>query len=837
MQSRFATYNYAGKPTAFYLVKGQPLSGQVTTVKRISHHIFIADRSGSMYGDIESLKAMVEKLWTLEEYRDSEMLVTLISYSSSGDMTTHFNRIRVADVMAPGNRYVEEIRRIRATCMTCISQALAEARTHIQPGELTAISLHTDGYANDRSPTTEARELERLADEYGKAGDVVLNTVAYREWSDIKLLTRLANLGSGRFVLAKTVRDVYDALKETADLLVSNVVPAVACPIGTAAYQVFISTSGQKVTGSAGDMIVRGVRAEDDQTLYTFTKVAETEYRASTASEDSMTPMYAFARVKLAEGRLNEAKYAVVGTRDRTMIGTHYRALVNMEIAAFLADLDSAIFNPEGLNSHFYGETYGLEANKVSVLALCGILAEYAGDIQVDMSDMSTRYQRRGLKKISGKRAEDGSLIPNAARSRVKDNGGYAQVLAFDLNNANATINMRVKRGIEIVDNTTGEVVSSVAGVKLDNMCSFNNYTIVGDGVLNIESMKAHIGSKKAFRALAAVEVVSGEYDPTMDYVISFTGLPLVDFNQTYSEPVGVFNKLARFKVLTSIFGAILKGKSEDLTPEQIEALAKYHLTPALYFSPPSTVPYTSQDDALAKGEIDSRVSYEITIGDKDILNLGKLHSANKCLERLFTMATADGPVEKPRFDLYWATGVKFGLKVQGSRFKETAVDRLMRPIFDDFLGLVGNGSCATILQEAGADDPFIARFDMAKSRQLLHDDTVEVFTAARRLIESAADVLYQENVRPIAFYIGTTGLLPDEFDTVAMTADQLAVKYPDIGLSKGEKENGTFFSIPADPSRIGDSIISVSMENVFFTTPLGEQAIKSLNVTDDEVA
>ena len=61
------------------------------------------------------------------------------------------------------------------------------------------------------------------------------------------------------------------------------------------------------------------------------------------------------------------------------------------------------------------------------------------------------------------------------------------------------------------------------------------------------------------------------------------------------------------------------------------------------------------------------------------------------------------------------------------------------------------------------------------------------------------------EKLSGLVFYVGATGLLPDEIDAKALSADALQQKYPELALSKDEKE-GTFFEV-------GDTIISVYVE------------------------
>ena len=83
---------------------------------------------------------------------------------------------------------------------------------------------------------------------------------------------------------------------------------------------------------------------------------------------------------------------------------------------------------------------------------------------------------------------------------------------------------------------------------------------------------------------------------------------------------------------------------------------------------------------------------------------------------------------------------------------------------------------------------------------------------------------VFRDKLSPLVFYVGATGLLPDELDVKAQTADQLQAKYPDLALSKDEKE-GTFFEI-------GNTVVTVFAETADFSTEKGLEEIKKLGGT-----
>lgn len=815
MDAKFALHNYAGKPVAHYLVQQQVVEeDKVVTVQQVSHHVMIVDRSGSMYSEMEPLKNTLLKLLTLEEYESAEMLVSLISYSSHGDTTIHFERVKVEEVMKPGSKQQEAIRKLQVTGLTCISQGLDVARQLIRPDEITALSLHSDGYANDRSPTAEAKELDRICAELQKMPNVFVNTIAYSQWSDFKFLAKIANQVSGVCVHALGIKQVFDALHSTSDLLAGQVTPAMEALLGDAHYQVFFSAQGMKLNGAAKDMIVRGLKPDDDKTLFKYYRVSPEAYEASAApvagadGPQSLRPVLAFARANLSEGNLNTAKYAMVSSRDLTLLKQHARALTNQEIANFSTDLEEVLFMEE-LDQHEFTEGYGLKTDKPSLLSVLNVLGEHARDLKVDLKDVASIYVRRSLRRVPGTRDENGNLISPWLKTEYIDDGAWAQVQSFDINRNTANINMLVTRKVRLVPTDGGDPITEVAGVDVSTLTNYNNYTIVGDGSLNLGRLKVRIGSKKLFRALAALHMVQGEYEPEADYVLDFTELPLVEFNQEFKSIDGVFPKVAKLKVLSSLLSAGLKDQSEDFTPEQLEELKRHYLSGSLYLNFPTTNEYTDLNEALAQGKVDTRLSYKVDIGDTNILNLSKLHSANKFLDRLFTVTVAGEEAKSPKFDVLWQAGVKFDYKKLSSRTKITAVDDLMKPIFEDFLGLANNGALETILGWCDAAE-LAAPLKKIALGQISHDEAVEVMTQARRKVERAADQVFEDVVSPLVFYIGATGLLPDEFEARALSADELTAQLPEIAVAKAEQE-GTFF-------RVGDAIITVYVKGEYFT-------------------
>ncbi len=829
--SKFTLYNFAGKEKAHYLVERKPLQQNPENFGKIpiAHSIVIIDRSGSMYGDIETLKDYLIKLLTLDEYRNSELLITLISYSSQRDVICHFQRIPITQLMAANSSYLKTIKQIKVTGCTCISQSLEIAKTLMKEfvapgevGEVTAITLHTDGYANDPSYNSEVKALEAICEQL-KTLNVFVNTISYSS-ADYKLLAKIANSLSGKCLQAGKTQEVYDALYQTTTLLNESLTPPIEESLSREYdYQVFVSQTAKKINGAAGTVRILGLKPEDEGVFYKYKKLTQSEYAQFTdipviQNDESV---FAFIKAHLAEGNLNTAKYALVSTFDETLVAKHVKALTNQEIADFTQEVEEVIFEPSRLLTHRILSAVPV-TDKITVLELLDCLQNHQDGIIINLKHLEANYQRKGLKRLRGSRDEQGNLIKPWLKTEPIDGGQYVQMGTFEINRNTATINMLIKRPVKLVKEEDNTTIVEVAGILLNDLKQYNYYTIVSDGEINLKQLKVKINDQKVFESLKAKgvlekagQVVKEEmtFDFRSEYEIRLDNLPLVKLDQQHEALGNTFIELVALKILTSILSAHLKEESTFFSAEQIEELKKHYLSKNLYLNFPTTTEYTNLQDALNEGTVDTRVSYKIDLGDREILNLSKLYSANQFLDRFYEVYDQDTgeKIEKPTFELTLDHNLVFGHKTLSARTKVTKVDEIMRGIFDDFLGLTANNVLAPILDKVEAHS--LLKLLQAKHRgeNINRQELITALSESKFKLEKYTEHLYRQKLSPLVFYIGATGLIPDEWQTKAMTAEEVSAQYPELKIAKAEKD-GTFFVV-------GDNLITVYAVNEYFST------------------
>ncbi len=820
MRHHLALRNFLGEITKVYEYERAIPPAAPAKVRMPSHHIAVLDVSGSMYGDLPSVRSIVEKVFTAQEFTDPSMLITLLSYASNGDCRMHFHRRTVAEVMAPGSTHLQEIRNLTTRGLTGISQALRHAEKLIDDKEITAISLHTDGYANDPSPFQEHKAILELCDKIAQHPNTFCNTVGYRSYCDYPLLTTIALKLSGKAIHATSAAEVYAALHGVQIQLAGSMAPAVEAAKGDASFVAVVSRSARKVVGGTESVVARGLSASDDVAIYRLWEIPKERYDIT--RNTGPTANLVFSRLMLGLGRYNQAKYALVDLRWEDMLVKHARALTAPQITDMIQDVEHELFDTTGV--HMRSDGYGLpNLHLPTVPEVLGMIGRYAQGTEIAIP--SGTYKRRGLKRVPGVRV-DGAYVAPKYRLKIKGGtAGFTPVSGVEFNRTNATINLRVVQDGEL-HTDAGLRVAAVGGVKLD-LKDFKMYTVVGDGDVNLGALMLQSTDKRLVRWLkdkifrgAEVAYPAGTqelFTIPLDYlpVASYTQVPL-------APPATAVQQLLELTVVQKLLGALLKSSSVRYTDEQILALKEHCVTPAGYFSGPTTTPYADLTKAVEMGEVDVRVSTSVEFGTTEILGTQDLYSGNEYLQRRFVASFGLELIAKPTMLDWWRTGVVFGEKKLSARTTLGPVDELTYSIYQQFLGMTEPTALISLFYMSIGPEFNPTNFTMACGKKFLPETTVEIFTDVARQVDQAIERVYQDYLQPLSFYVGATGMLPDNLECPPLTADQAAVKYPQLKLGKGEQE-AYFYEV-------GPGVLmTVKKTSSYYSTAKGVEAAKAL--------
>lgn len=551
-------------------------------------------------------------------------------------------------------------------------------------------------------------------------------------------------------------------------------------------YQVFICEKKKKIKCTSGILKINDLNSEDRGIIYKYKPISKENFiELEIPTVQNHQAIYVFLKANLVEGNLNLAKYVLFSTFNKKIIRKYTKALTNQQITKLECEIDRAIFSDELMQQSESKQIW--INNQFSLLELIDILEKHRQSIILNLKCLRENYQHKSVKRLKGSRDANGQLIKPWLKTEYIDNGDYVEMGCFEMNRNTATINMLVTRKVKLVKTEDETPIIEIAGLLANGLTSYNNYTVVSDGEINIKSLLCKISSKRTFDVLKEKGVITAEnFDFRCEYTINLENLPLVPLDGKYSKIDGLFNQLAEIKILTSIISAHLKQESDKFVPEQLEDLKKHYLSKNLYLN----FPTIKADDA-----IDTRISYKIDIGSKDILNLSKLYSANKFLQRRYEVYDIEtGEIFfKPTFEMTLKDNIAVRQKSLSPRMKVTKVDELMKSIFDDFLGIENNGKVAGILEKVGVN----LSNDIGEK-----PEKIAILTVAKVKLDEYIEKIYRDIISPLVFYIGSTGLLPDGMEGKAISGIELSIKYPNLSFSRDERE-GLFFEI-------GDNLIGV---------------------------
>ena len=782
---------------------------------RVGHHVVVVDRSGSMYLDMDKVTATLIKLLGVAEYKRPDLLISVVSYSSYGDAIVHLNRVTTSGINAHA---IDKIRMMRPSGMTCMSGGLRAALGLVSTTEDTIVSLHSDGYANDRSAYEERREiLDVILPKFRVATmrPVTINTVAYRDSSDFGFLAQIANAGGGFCVRVGSVVGLYDALFNGHTRVV-DAPQTLAVDVPPHVVLLRVNPKLRRVVLDVASVNTRRINVDSDDEAYRIRPCKEGAGKLPDGS--SVIVMLAMARGLIGAGRVTAAKRIAISTGIGSMT-RHARALTGSQIAEMAADLDALALAAEP-SSPTRVVVSAAVSSGVTIPELLSILGDNRDAVLVHVPTLMENYQRQGVKRVPGS-WENGKLVAprfDVAPRRVGLPGsdGWCNMTSVEFNNSEATINLTVSQPVELVDKTQTENhtqtldslavyprILDVAGVSLEGLRTYRSYTVVGDGEVRVKSLPIRITRGATWEALARVGAVSGRWDPTKPIDLSLENRPLL---RSYNEPEisspAVIARSLYLVVLSRILSASFSDaeKSHGLSPEQVAALRERDISPNLYYSPRTTYPYGPKiadvRAAMASGAVDVRIRYQVNFGVGNILHSGYLRSANEFLQRHFVLTRDGAEILKPTMIDFFdaATDVRSKSPEEKRRLKLDAVDEFCLPIY------------LIALRRRTIDEIFPVPLG------LVIDGAAGPWTSsrARRAALAVVDAELEktrQGIREKVFYIGASGSVPDGWGP-ALSSAKMREWRPEMKISAADEEcqfyaigDGTVFSVRAEES------------------------------------
>jgi hypothetical protein len=443
-------------------------------------------------------------------------------------------------------------------------------------------------------------------------------------------------------------------------------------------------------------------------------------------------------------------------------------------------------------------------------------------------------YQRRGLARTPGTRKGDGTVeLPPVAAVKRTDLL-WQKLHSVELSDSQANASIMLTQPIGLVPqekrhaHKLSDMISNVAGVDLTDLQQYRAYTVVADGAPTIKTLMLRVVDLRVRRKLEALGLRSmggsraaaigvNLAPATLDeiYEINFADRSVLSPGMDTPQPGAVVSgaddqpvsgawpeaalHLMAMITLRKVIDAALKGDGggAKYTAEQIAALRDVCVTPAGYFSPPTTSVHADLTEALKSGEADVRVTYKVSTG-LPLFPQGAddLYGANEFLQRHFQTGAGTAAIKLTWRDVLGGSPVV--AKERSSRLKLTHADAFMLPIYARLLGIVTQSAGPTpyVLSDS------ITRAVDRVSALLLGRGAHKKLDAAERaeLLGQEAKALREDmhstraDLRPLVWLTATTGAVPSSLPHEALDADAYAKRYG-VALDKAQRE-ATFFVV-----------------------------------------
>ena len=449
-----------------------------------------------------------------------------------------------------------------------------------------------------------------------------------------------------------------------------------------------------------------------------------------------------------------------------------------------------------------------MNKTSISILELIDILENHHQNIIINFKYLTHIYQKQSRSRIRGSRNKQNNLVLPWLTTQEIDSDEYVPIKRFKINHDTATINLLVTRRVKLVTPECDRQIAQVGGILLNNLTQYNYYTIVSEGKINLDILKIKINNKQTFALLKEKNILTKagkkvtEFDFNSEYDINLKNLPLIATKNHHFNLAGIFEDLLYLQIFKNILSACLRHKSALYCEEQIEELAKNYISPKLYLNFPTTNKDHDLNEALSKGTVTSRISYKITIGNTRILNLSKLYSANKLLDRLYEGYNQKEQklISKPTCDLIWEPNILFQEKQLSSRIKINQIDEI--------LGLKNQVMIINLLKKIKGNGLIHLWNQQLSGQHIPHEELISILSQTKKLLADSLETIYHQQISPLVFYITATGLIPQQLNPQKLTAMEIKALYPELKISKQEKK-GTFFLV-------GDYVITVYPQTVY---------------------
>lgn len=569
-----------------YLVE-QEIDNPQPNVNEASNHIWIYDRSGSMWGTLEAVVADLKQKAHILSKGDS---LSLAWFSGEGDFRFVLKGFKItgdSDYKAI-DKILDDNSSTRNT--TCFSQVLEETEKTLKDLEVLgnfSLMLMTDGYPVVSNYNKEVEQilsvLKRLE---GKVSTALL--VGYGDYYNKSLMQEMAARIGGALVHAEDVPSFGVQIKEFIDTSREAGSRVKVVTPYTSPQEVYFSVNGKTIvsyTPTKGALTFVIGKAAKDHLFVLTDKLVGGEERVK--SIDELGPRNSFVKgvyglaASLSQRTETQLAVDVLGSvGDKALIDALQDSFTNSEYGRAERAIFGAMASPSERFSDGKVVGYVKPENAPCVL---DVLDKVVSDQEAELFP----YAGAGYSRI-GAKAENKSEVT----FKPADKGYEVSDLTWNGTRLNLSMQTRVEGTVTLDDRATKLNLQ-----KEFNCYAYRNFTVIRDGILNMKRLTLKV-SEATHQYLKDIGTTSEPWNKSSPMTYDFSVLPIM--NRKIASGVKSVQPLCEMAIRESELEGIAKvlrgsvkaaaeqkGAPVTYSDKVVEYLTEFHIKDGI-FSPPT---------------------------------------------------------------------------------------------------------------------------------------------------------------------------------------------------------------------------------------------------------
>lgn len=571
-----------------------------TKTQQKCNHVYVVDVSGSMYGDISKVREHLKNSFTMNTNIGDT--ISVIWFSGRGQCGTVFTNVEITENAALTSTSVNTAidRFIKCIGSTGFVDPIKMAGSLDLPaGNLNHFIMMTDGYDNNWSSAEIDQSLKSLIGKYDQC-----TFIEYGYYADRATIARMASIVGGTHLFAEGYTQYETIVNES--LANTQRTQNISVKVNKAAKEcVYVYNNAIRIV----DVVDSHVSVPED--VERIHSIVPKDVLSKKLSQDHLYLILFWAAKR---DRSELVWNVLMKLGDVALIRKYNNAFTKQELSSFEAMVERAVLDTDA--RYVNGKDLNLvpPKNAPTIIDLLTTLTD--GDAVLATTSVLWKYKSIGRGRTSENELPKFSTTFEADAPMNK--------LVFSSTRPNISVSTSVTGVVKVPENDFG----------LDFVPSsqIRNYTIVRDGIMNIDSLPVKFNRSLCEELEKYPHTVVGEQDDICFWLFDLRNIPVINRgmveNVSKDEFIKLNNDLIQNKLRIRVAGETIKIDGGS-TEKMVGMIEKYGEEAAKWLSSIGIRDYGFSPVGTKQTEaVDEYESVEVEVKYKGLSSFPKTNDA-----------------------------------------------------------------------------------------------------------------------------------------------------------------------------------------------------------------